>query len=105
MYVGLVRSQPRPGQAEEYVRRWKEILAPRARGLSGFRAAYFVGDGAANALTAIYIWDDETGLGPLDRCNFVPVSSPRRSRRRSAAPDGDPRRRPLSASAMQSSGS
>ena len=66
MYVRLVRPHPRPGQAEEYARRWKEVLAPRARGLPGFRAAYFVGDSAANAVTAIFIWDDKPGEA-LDR--------------------------------------
>jgi heme-degrading monooxygenase HmoA len=66
MYVRLVRPQPRPGQAEEYARRWKEILAPRARDLPGFHAAYFVGDITANAVTAIFLWDDEPGEA-LDR--------------------------------------
>lgn len=61
MHVRLVRPQTRPGQAEEYARRWKEILAPRARGLPGFRAACFVGGGGANAVAAIFLWDGEPG--------------------------------------------
>ncbi len=59
MYVRLVHPRPRLGQAEEYARRWEEILAPRARSIPGFRAAYFVGDSAANRVHAIFVWDDE----------------------------------------------
>ena len=66
MYVRLVHPQPRPGQAEEYARRWKDILAPQARTIPGFRAAYFVGDLDANAVHAIFVWNDEPGAA-LDR--------------------------------------
>jgi heme-degrading monooxygenase HmoA len=66
MYVRLVHPRPRPGQAAEYARRWEEILAPRARGIPGFRAAYFVGDPAANRVHAFFVWDDEPGEA-LDR--------------------------------------
>jgi heme-degrading monooxygenase HmoA len=61
MYVRFVTPHPQPGQAEEYARRWKAILAPRARAISGFRAAYFVGDREANTVTAIFVWDDKPG--------------------------------------------
>ena len=66
MYVRLVHPQPRPGQAEEYARRWKEILAPRARALPGFRAAYFAGDRTTNRVRAMFVWDHEPGEA-LDR--------------------------------------
>jgi heme-degrading monooxygenase HmoA len=61
MYVRFVHPQPQPGQAEEYARRWETILAPRARAIPGFRAAYFVGDGTAETVHAIFIWDDQPG--------------------------------------------
>ena len=61
MYIRLVHPQPQPGQAEEYARRWSEILAPQARAMPGFRAAYFVGDPAANRVNAIFVWDDVPG--------------------------------------------
>ena len=61
MHVRLVHPRPRPGQAEEYARRWKAILAPRARAIPDFRAAYFVGDRAADTVHAIFIWDDAPG--------------------------------------------
>ena len=61
MYVRIVRGQPQPGQAEEVARRWKEHLAPRLRGIPGFRAAYFVGDREANMGVGVSIWDDKPG--------------------------------------------
>ncbi len=66
-HVRPSRAPPTPtGQAEEYARRWEEILAPRARSIPGFRAAYFVGDRAANRVYAIFVWDDEPAEA-LDR--------------------------------------
>jgi hypothetical protein len=61
MYVRLVHPRPQPGQAAEYARRWQAILAPRARTIPGFRAAYFVGDRAAETVHAIFIFDDQPG--------------------------------------------
>ncbi len=61
MYVRLVHPQPQPGQAAEYARRWEAILAPRARAIPGFRAAYFVGDPAAGTVRAIFVFDDQPG--------------------------------------------
>jgi hypothetical protein len=61
MHVTLVHPCPQPGQAKEYARRWKAILAPCARAIPGFRSAYFVGDAAANTVHAIYLWDDQPG--------------------------------------------
>ncbi len=61
MYVRIVRGNPQPGQAEEVARRWKEHLAPRLRELPGFRAAYFVGDRAANKGLGVSIWDELPG--------------------------------------------
>ena len=66
MYVRLVHPQPRPGQAEEYARRWKEFLAPRARAMPGFRDAYFIRDPATDRVNAIFIWDEKPGED-LDR--------------------------------------
>jgi hypothetical protein len=61
MYVRLVHPQPQPGQAAEYARRWEAILAPWARTLPGFRAAYFVGDPAAETVHAIFLFDEAPG--------------------------------------------
>ena len=61
MYVRLVHPQPQPGQAAEYARRWAAILAPRARTIPGFRAAYFVGDPGAETVHAIFVFDDKPG--------------------------------------------
>ena len=61
MYVRLVHPQPQPGQAAEYARRWEAILAPRARAIPGFRAAYFVGDRASGTVRAIFVFDDKPG--------------------------------------------
>jgi hypothetical protein len=66
MYIRLVHPRPKAGQAEEYARRWKEALAPQARGIPGFRAAYFVGDRPANQVRAIFIFEDQPGEA-LDR--------------------------------------
>jgi hypothetical protein len=61
MYVRLVHPQPQPGQAAEYARRWQAILAPRARTIPGFRAAYFVGDRSTETVHAIFVFDDKPG--------------------------------------------
>ncbi len=61
MYIRLVHPQPQPGQAAEYARRWEAILAPRARAIPGFRAAYFVGDRATEAVHAIFVFDEQPG--------------------------------------------
>ena len=61
MYVRLVHGQPRPGQAQEVARRWKEHLAPRLRSIPGFRAAYFVGDPAGDKVIGISFWDGPPG--------------------------------------------
>ena len=61
MYVRLVHPQPQPGQAAEYARRWQAILAPRAKAIPGFRAAYFVGDRATEGVHAIFVFDEEPG--------------------------------------------
>jgi hypothetical protein len=61
VYIRLVHPQPQPGQAAEYARRWEAILAPRARAIPGFRAAYFVGDRATEAVHAIFIFDEQPG--------------------------------------------
>ena len=61
MYVRLVHPHPRPGQAGEYARRWRQILAPAARRLPGFRAAYFAGDPAAGRVRAVFVWDGPPG--------------------------------------------
>lgn len=61
MYVRLVHPQPQPGQAAEYARRWEAILAPRARAMPGFHAAYFVGDRATEAVHAIFVFDKQPG--------------------------------------------
>ncbi len=61
MYVRLVHPQPQPGQAEEYARRWKAILAPQAWAIPGFRAAYFVGDRTAETVHAIFVFDEKPG--------------------------------------------
>ncbi len=61
MYIRIVRGQPRPGQADEAVRRWKEHLAPQLRSIPGFRGAYFIGDREANKVGGVSIWDDNPG--------------------------------------------
>lgn len=61
MFVRLVHPQPQPGKAAEYARRWEATLAPRARAVPGFRAAYMVGDTKANTLLAIFMFDEKPG--------------------------------------------
>ncbi len=65
MYIRIVRGQPRPGQADEAARRWKEHLAPQLRRNPGFRAPYFIGDREVNKVGGVSIWDDKPG-DPVD---------------------------------------
>ena len=61
IYVRLVHPQPHPGQAAEDARRWQAILAPQAQAIPGVRAAYFLGDGAAETVHAIVLFDAKPG--------------------------------------------
>lgn len=61
MYARLVHPRPQPGKAAEYARRWEEILAPKARAMPGFHAAYFIGDSATETLHAIFIFAEPPG--------------------------------------------
>ena len=61
MYIRIVRGQPQPGQVDEVARRWEEHLAPRLRGLPGFRHGYFTGDRAADRVAGVTVWDERPG--------------------------------------------
>jgi heme-degrading monooxygenase HmoA len=58
MYVRIVRSTPKEGQAEEFARRWKKFfggLTPRTPAVRQALVAY---DKDANVLLAVSLWED-----------------------------------------------
>jgi heme-degrading monooxygenase HmoA len=61
MHVRIVRAQAQPGQTDEFVRRWKEHVAPRVSAAPGFRHVYLSGDRATGQVVGVGLWDAKPG--------------------------------------------
>ena len=58
MYMRTIRGQTQPGQVDEFVRRWRELAAPRIKETPGLRAFYACGNRETNALMSVAVLDD-----------------------------------------------
>jgi quinol monooxygenase YgiN len=58
MYVRTIRGQTQPGQLDEFVRRWRELAAPRSRETPDLRAFYACANRQTNALLSVGVLDD-----------------------------------------------
>lgn len=58
MLVRTTKVQTHPGQVDELVRRWREIVAPHVPEVPGLRGIYLCGDRDANTVVAIHLWSD-----------------------------------------------
>ena len=67
MYVRIIRGQTQPGQVDELARRWQEVVAPRLKGVPGFRRIYFCGDRGTNRMAAVSVWRSRPDEAALDR--------------------------------------
>jgi heme-degrading monooxygenase HmoA len=57
MYMRVVRNSLKPGQIDEFARRWNTYFPSRYTVMSGFRQAYLGHDLAGNAILAVTVWD------------------------------------------------
>lgn len=58
MFVRTIRGQIQPGQLDEFVRRWKEQVAPRIKETPGLRAFYACGNRETNTLLSVAVLED-----------------------------------------------
>lgn len=58
MLVRAITVQTQPGQIDEFVRRWREQVAPRMTGTPGLRSVYVCGNRDANTVMAVQVWDN-----------------------------------------------
>jgi len=58
MKVRTIKVQTRPGQIDEFARRWLEQVAPHVPEMSGLRRVYLVGNRDANTVMAVQVWDN-----------------------------------------------
>ena len=73
MWVRTTRAQTQPGQVDEFVRRWREHVAPHVPEMSGLRRVYLCGNRDTNAVMTIHLWDtlpDQTSHEIHDRVRF-----------------------------------
>ena len=59
MWVRMIRGQVRPGQVDEFVRRWKEQAAPRIQGSPGLRNLYMSGDRGSGTIVTVALLEQE----------------------------------------------
>jgi quinol monooxygenase YgiN len=56
--VRTTRAEVQTGQLDEFVRRWRELAAPRIRETPGLRAFYACANRETNALMSVAVLDD-----------------------------------------------
>ena len=61
MFMRIVRSTPKPGQHDEFAKRWKAFFGPRIEQNPKVRHAYVGYDATANAVVAVTVWDEHPG--------------------------------------------
>ena len=57
MLVRTTKAQTQPGQIDEFVRRWRGLIAPRIPQISGLRRVYLCGNRDTNTVMTIHLWD------------------------------------------------
>jgi len=57
MSIRTTKARTQPGQVDEFVRRWRELVAPRVPEMSGRRGVYLCADRDANTVVTIHLWD------------------------------------------------
>lgn len=73
MLVRTTKAQTQPGQIDEFVRQWRELVAPRIPEMSGLRSVYLCGNRDTNTVMTIHLWDtppDHAGHEIHDRQRF-----------------------------------
>lgn len=57
MLVRTTKAQTQPGQVDEFVRRWREVVAPHVPEMPGLRSVYLCGNRETNTVMTIHLWD------------------------------------------------
>lgn len=73
MLVRTTRAQTQPGQVDEFIRRWRDVVSPHVPEMPGLRSVYLCGNRETNTVMTIHLWDtppDETGHTIHDRPQF-----------------------------------
>jgi heme-degrading monooxygenase HmoA len=58
MLIRTTKAQTQPGQVDEFVRRWREHVAPHVPEMSGLRSVYLCGNRETNTVMTIHLWDN-----------------------------------------------
>ncbi len=58
MLIRTAKAQTQPGQVDEFVRRWRELVAPHAPEMSGLRSVYLCGNRDTDTVMTIHLWDN-----------------------------------------------
>jgi heme-degrading monooxygenase HmoA len=73
MWVRTIKAQTQPGQVDEFVRRWREYVAPHVPEMAGLRSVYLCGNRDADSVMTIHLWDalpDQASHEIHDRVRF-----------------------------------
>jgi heme-degrading monooxygenase HmoA len=57
MWVRTTTAQVQPGQIDEFVRWWRELIAPHAPEMAGLRSVYLCGNRDTNTVMTVHLWD------------------------------------------------
>lgn len=57
MWIRATKAQTQPGQVDELVRRWRELVSPHVPQIPGLRGVYLCGNRDADMVMAIHLWD------------------------------------------------
>ncbi len=73
MLIRTTTAQTRPGQIDEFARRWREHVAPRVPEMPGLRRVYLCGNRDTNTVMTVHLWDnppDQAAREIHDRLRF-----------------------------------
>ena len=58
MLIRTTKAQTHPGQVDELVRRWQDVVAPHVPEIPGLRSVYLCGNPEADTVLAIHLWEN-----------------------------------------------
>lgn len=61
MWVRTTTAQVEPGHLDEFVRQWREYVAPHAPEIPGLRTVFLCGNRDTDTVLAIHLWDTLPG--------------------------------------------
>lgn len=57
MQIRTTMARVRPGQLDEFARRWQDLVAPHVPEVPGLRSVYLCGDRERDTVLAIHLWE------------------------------------------------